>query len=189
VTLSADVRRELLSLARQSIEAGLREGRRAPYPGSVLPEDIGVRCSFVTLRIERELRGCCGTINPERHLAEDVWRNAWAAAFSDPRFTALTAAEYPCSDLHISVLSPLEPLVVASEVELLNVMRPHRDGLVLELGGSRATFLPAVWEQLQRPVDFLRQLKLKAGWSADFWSSQIQVFRYTAEDFGKAGEE
>jgi AmmeMemoRadiSam system protein A len=187
VSLSAHKRWELLSLARRSIEAGLRDGRRAPYPGPVPPSDAGLRGSFVTLRVDQELRGCCGTINPERHLAEDVWRNAWASAFSDPRFAALTAAEYPRSDLHICVLSPLETLTVAGEAELLKRLRPQMDGLVLELGGSRATFLPAVWEQLQRPADFLRQLKLKAGWSADFWSPQLRVFRYTAEEFGEEG--
>jgi len=184
VNLAANERLELLSLARRSIEAGLREGRLAPYPGPA-PTDAGPRSCFVTLRIDRELRGCCGTIDPERYLAEDVWRNAWASAFGDPRFTPLTSAEYPRSDLHISVLGPLEALSAGSEAELLEALRPQTDGLVLEHGGSRATFLPAVWEQLQRPADFLRQLKLKAGWPADFWSPQLRVFRYTAEDFGE----
>lgn len=186
MTLSAPERQELLSLARRSVEAGLREGSRAPYPGSaIFSADTCTRSCFVTLRIDHELRGCCGTINPERHLAEDVWRNAWSSAFSDPRFASLTAAEYSRSDLHISVLGPLETIVVASEAELLSKLRPRIDGLVLEQGSSRATFLPAVWQQLRRPSDFVRQLKLKAGWSADFWSPQLRLFRYTTEDFGE----
>lgn len=97
MTFSAAQRRELLQLARQSIAAGLREGRHAPYPGSpILPADGPAMSSFVTLRIEGELRGCCGTITPERDVGENVWRNAWAAAFSDPRFTALSDAEFSC---------------------------------------------------------------------------------------------
>ena len=47
----------------------------------------------------------------------------------------------------------------------------------------RTTFLPAVWEQIPDPYRFIRQLKLKAGWPADFWSPQLRVFRYRAESF------
>jgi hypothetical protein len=188
VSLSARERQELLALARQSIEAGLGDGRRATYPGSSIPAlDADPRASFVTLRIGHELRGCCGTINPERQLAEDVWRNAWACAFCDPRFAPLTAAEYSRGNLHIAVLSTLDPLPTASETELLAALRPQIDGLVLEHGGTRATFLPAVWQQLDRPAEFLRQLKLKAGWQADFWSPQLRAHRYTTEDFGEDG--
>lgn len=177
---------DLLTLARQSIELGLVEGRLAAYSRRVLHTSLEVcRSTFVTLRIDRTLRGCCGSLHPQRPLAEDLWRNAWAAAFTDPRFPPLAAAEYPDIDVHISVLSELEPLAVASEAELLRSLRPQVDGLLLQLGESQVTFLPAVWQQLGDPVDFLRQLKLKAGWREDFWSPDIQLFRYTTESFGE----
>jgi AMMECR1 domain-containing protein len=41
-------------------------------------------------------------------------------------------------------------------------------------------FLPAVWEQLADPVEFVRQLKRKAGLSPDHWSANTRVFRFTA---------
>ena len=186
MTLDAAQRRELLSLARCSIESSLRERMRTVYPGSTLfPADANLQSSFVTLRIDEQLRGCCGTIDPQRPLGEDVWRNAWSSAFSDPRFLPLTAPEYPRCNLHISVLGALEPLVVACEAEPLHVLRPHADGLVLEYGDARSTFLPAVWEQLPRPAEFVRQLKLKAGWPGDFWSPQLRAFRYPVEEFGE----
>lgn len=188
MTIARADRSELLRLARSSIEAGLSTGRRAPVPTSPSPALNETRATFVTLRVDEDLRGCCGSIEPRFALAEDVSRNAWASAFSDPRFPPLTPTEYASIDLHISVLSPLERLPVASETDLLAALRPGIDGLVLALGASRATFLPAVWESLPNPVDFLRHLKMKAGWTAMFWSSQIEVWRYETESFGE-GEE
>lgn len=180
-------RRELLSLARQSIQEGIAQGRRTPCPE--VPADRVppvVRSTFVTLRIGAELRGCCGSIDAHRRLAEDVWSNAWASAFADPRFPGLKAEEYPRLDVHISVLGELEPLDIADEASLLTMLRPDVDGLVLEMGAVRSTFLPAVWEQIKDPAQFVRELKLKAGWRGDFWSPRIRVWRYTAESFGES---
>lgn len=179
-------RRELLALARASIESALPHGELRPYARAPLNEELMERgSSFVTLHNNGELRGCCGSIDAPRPLAEDVWRNAWASAFSDHRFPRLTASEWPQIDLQISVLSPPEPLVVRDEQDLLARLRPLVDGLILELGSSRATFLPAVWEQLPDAESFVRHLKVKAGWHAGFWSPQIRVFRYTTESFGE----
>jgi uncharacterized protein len=178
-------RNELLSLAHRSIELGLAEARLARSPVVTNTALTVPRATFVTLHTHDDLRGCCGSINPRFPLAEDVWRNAWASAFADPRFAALRPAEYPALHIHISVLSPLERVTVSSEQELLSVMRPNRDGLLLQLGAARATFLPAVWESLPDPTQFLHQLKLKAGWRADFWSPEIEVWRYGTESFGE----
>ena len=59
------------------------------------------------------------------------------------------------------------------------------DGLILEHGAARATFLPAVWDDIADAATFVRQLKLKAGWPADFWAPDIRAWRYEAEDFGE----
>lgn len=173
-------RRELLALARASIEAALPDGKLGPYAREPRdPELMRRASSFVTLRNNGELRGCCGSIDAPRALAEDVWRNAWASAFGDHRFPALTPAEWPSIELHISVLSPPQPMAVSDEADLLARVRPRVDGLILELGSARATFLPAVWEQLPDAASFVRHLKAKAGWHAGFWSPQVRVFRYT----------
>ena len=90
--LDAIQRRELLALARASIESALRLGDLAPCPDERIAPDLTLHgSSFVTLRIEGALRGCCGTVDAQRPLGEDVWRNAWASAFSDPRFPPLSA--------------------------------------------------------------------------------------------------
>jgi uncharacterized protein len=185
MTIAHADRSNLLSLARRSIEAGLATGRLAPMPTVESPTLNVMRATFVTLHADEDLRGCCGSIDPRFPLAEDVWRNAWASAFADPRFPSLAPAQYPHLRLHISVLSPLERLPVADEDELLSILRPGEDGLLLQLGAARATFLPAVWESLPDRQSFLSQLKLKAGWSRDFWSPQIEAWRYRTESFGE----
>lgn len=180
-------RRDLLALARVSIEHGLEYGEFVPCtPGQLPPGLMHPGSSFVTLHIGSILRGCCGTIEAMRPLAEDVWHSAWAAAFNDPRFAPLSAPEWRNVALHVSVLSTPEPLRIAGEWDLLQHIRPHVDGLILEHGGARATFLPAVWEQIEDPAAFVRQLKLKAGWAADFWSPHMRVLRYTTDSFGEA---
>jgi len=185
MSLSPAQRSELLALARTSIEASLPTGERAPYGGPPLHGDlIRPSASFVTLRVGEELRGCCGTIEASRPLHVDVWNNAYASAFADPRFPELTPAEWSDTGIEISVLSQPEPCDIRNDAELLEVLRPGIDGLILQAGARRTTFLPAVWEQLPDPQQFIRHLKLKAGWPADFWPPDMQVWLYTTESFG-----
>jgi AmmeMemoRadiSam system protein A len=149
-----------------------------------LPTELQARrASFVTLTIDGELRGCCGTVEPCRALALDVWRNAQASAFDDPRFPALVASDWIRVDLEISVLSPLERVEATSDDRLLRSLAPGRDGLVIAWRGRRATFLPQVWEHLPQPRDFLDRLKAKAGWPADFWATDVEAWRYRTESF------
>ncbi|WP_129776341.1 AmmeMemoRadiSam system protein A [Peristeroidobacter soli] len=185
MSLSPAQRAELLSLARTSIEASLPTGERVPYDALPLHADLTQPgSSFVTLRVGEDLRGCCGTIEATHPLHVDVWNNAYASAFADPRFPAITPAEWRDTGIEISVLSEPERCNARSEAELLEVLRPGIDGVILQSGARRSTFLPAVWEQLPEPRDFLRHLKLKAGWPADFWLSDMQVWLYTTESFG-----
>ena len=184
MSLGPAERAELLSLARASIAASLPSGERAPYGGQPLHVELTrPGASFVTLRVGDNLRGCCGTIEATRPLHVDVWNNAWASAFADPRFPALTPPEWNETGIEISVLSEPQPCDVRDEVELLQLLRPGIDGVILQAGDRRSTFLPAVWEQLPEPRQFLRHLKLKAGWPADFWSPDMQVWLYTTESF------
>ena len=85
--------------------------------------------------------------------------------------------------LKVSVLSPLEPMDVASEAELLAALRPGIDGLVIAAGLRRATFLPAVWETIPQPLDFLRHLQAKARLPRNEWLPGTKAYRYTAGEF------
>lgn len=180
---AAGPRGSLRRVALDSIERGLREGREVqPDPADFPPELVEPGASFVTLRRNGDLRGCTGSLEPTRALVCDVAHNAWRAAFADPRFLPLTEAELLELEVHVSILSPLEPLPVDSEAELLAALRPGRDGLVLRERARAATFLPAVWKSLPEPRDFLEQLRVKAGLPSGYWSPELRFQRYTTTD-------
>lgn len=177
-------RQRLLELARMSIAHGLESGKPLQISQNDVDSDMWqARACFVTLHQSHQLRGCIGSLEAHRPLAEDVCENAYAAAFRDPRFPALSGTEFKTIDLSISVLSESEPMHFVSEADLIRQIRPGIDGLILEDRGHRGTFLPAVWEQLPDPVDFLQHLKIKAGLPPDHWSDSLQVSRYTSESF------
>ena len=177
--LDATDRHALLNVARASIADGL-EGRRASI------KDFGAHSSalrrhaatFVTLEIGGELRGCIGTLEAFQPLIVDTAENAYAAAFRDPRFPPLAAIEFKLLDVHISILGTPEPMAFTSEEDLLSQLRPGVDGLILSEHGRRGTFLPAVWESVTDPREFLGYLKQKAGLPRDYWSRTVQVQRY-----------
>lgn len=174
----------LLGLARRSIAYGIEHGRALPVDpaeyGGVLREP---GATFVTLHEEGRLRGCIGHLEAVAPLVEDVAGNAFAAAFRDPRFPPLARGELPRLAIAVSVLTPPEPVAFASEAQLIAALEPGVDGLILSAGRARSTFLPAVWESLPEPREFLRHLKQKAGLPADFWSDAVRIWRYRTESF------
>lgn len=187
--IASDLQQQLLLLAKTAIARALPHGQPTPYDES-LSIDYRLQApgaSFVTLEHahSHELRGCIGTLEPRTSLARDVWQNAWSSAFADPRFEPLRVDEWPHISVHISVLSNPEPFKVSSESELLATLQPHVDGLVLEYGRHRATFLPAVWEQLPNAKDFLNHLRAKAGLPSQFWSPEMRWSRYRAQEIGE----
>ena len=182
---SSAERRALLEVARRSIAHGVERGRPCPIDlpsfAEALHEPLA---TFVTLTQTSELRGCIGSLEPRRPLVEDVAHNAFNAAFRDPRFPPVNAGECATLELHISILQPPEPMTFRDEADLLAQIRPGIDGLVLEDGFRRGTFLPSVWEQLPEARAFWRHLKRKAGLSEAHWSRTLRVSRYTTEEFG-----
>jgi AmmeMemoRadiSam system protein A len=175
-------RQILLRLAADSIRHGMANGLPLVVrPGDYPPALRARRASFVTLNRQGRLRGCIGHLEAGQSLVEDVAENAWSAAFRDPRFPPLGESELAGLDIHISVLSPPQPLAFGSEQDLLAQIRPGVDGLILEDGLARGTFLPAVWASVPRVDDFWRHLKHKAGLASDHWSDSLKVYRYTAE--------
>lgn len=176
---------DLLGVARKAVAHGVRTGQ----PLEVDPEDHpkrlrDVRACFVTLRRRGDLRGCTGTLETTRPLVSEVARNAHRAALADTRFEPVREEELPELELHISLLTPLEPLPAATERDLLAALEPGRDGLVLHEGAAMATFLPSVWEGVRSPAEFLQELRRKAGLPADHWSPSMWFERYRTEDLG-----
>ncbi len=171
-------------MARASIAHGLAHG--VPLPARA--EDFEpvlreVRGTFVTLNLKGTLRGCIGSLEAHQPLVEDVARHAFDAAFRDPRFRPVTAEEAPQLELHISLLSPNEPMGIRDEADLLRQLRRGVDGLIIAQGRRRATFLPSVWESLPEPAQFLAHLKRKAGIPPGPSDEPLRAWRYTTESF------
>lgn len=185
----SDKGRVLTALARAAIARELT-GSMQPDADALMASGsdwlVTPGASFVTLTRHGELRGCMGTLEAHRPLGEDVEANARAAAFGDPRFPPLSRNELDQVRVEVSLLSRAEPLRFTSEADALAQLRPGIDGLILEYGPRRATFLPQVWEQLPEPRLFLAQLKRKAGLETTFWAEGIQLSRYRVEKYQEA---
>lgn len=173
----------MLDLATGAIEYAVRGEVLAVDLSRYAPTLQRLAATFVTLKREGELRGCIGGLIAKQALVLDVAENAVGAALRDPRFFPLSPSELVRLHIHVSVLSALVPLPLTSEAELLAQLCPGVDGLLLEVGARRGTFLPSVWETLPDPRDFLRELKRKAGLPHDYWSAEVRVSRYTTQSF------
>ena len=161
---NSDEKQLLLHTSHISIQAGLQRNR--PYAPDLSEYPVRLRehlASFVTLKINGQLRGCIGTTSPVSPLITSIADNAYAAAFRDPRFPSLTKNEYKHINISISILGPSKEIQFTSEQDIIAQLRPGIDGLIIEREGHKATFLPAVWESLQNAEDFLFHLKHKAG--------------------------
>jgi len=173
----------LLVRARNAIAARLNQATQAEpdHPALASPG-----ATFVTLMQNGTLRGCIGSLEAHRPLDQDVRANGVAAAFSDPRFPPLTAAEFPHTRVEVSLLTAPQPMEFSSEADALRQLRPHVDGVILIAGQRRSTFLPQVWEQLPEPRLFMAHLKQKAGLPGDWWSSEVQLQRYEVQKWKEA---
>jgi AmmeMemoRadiSam system protein A len=176
--MSADRGDILLAIARAELSRafGVRHEADEDFPWLQAPG-----ASFVTLTQHGDLRGCIGTLEAHRPLLQDIKANVLASAFHDPRFSPLQEFELPHTAVEVSLLAPPQAMTFRDEKDALAQLRPGVDGLILQFGHRRSTFLPQVWEQLPDPRQFMAHLKYKAGLPTDFWSPDFQLARYTVD--------
>jgi AmmeMemoRadiSam system protein A len=186
IELSDAEQGRLLDIARESIAEGLASGRALQVDPSLMEENLQGRAAvFVTLTRSGELRGCVGSLQAVEPLAQAVATSAFNAAFRDRRFGQLRGEELDAIRIEISVLSEMEPIDADSRRALLDSLQPGVDGLLLEDGGYRSTFLPKVWEKITSAEEFLQQLLLKAGLGAGHWSNSLRFHRYHTFTFAE----
>jgi AmmeMemoRadiSam system protein A len=177
---------QLLDIAERVIIDGLRGIRPAAPALHELPDELRRPAgTFVTLNVRGDLNGCIGSIESDEPLGVSVARHAWSAAFTDPRLPLLRWADYDHLDIEISILSPLAQVPASSRHDLLDLLEPGVDGLLIEAGSRRAVFLPSVWEQLPSASTFLAHLFHKAGLPLDWWPDDLRAFTFTADKFGR----
>ena len=181
MTIDAAGRDTLLTVARDAIGHGLVQAEAPEVAVAEYPAPLrSIACTFVTLHKDAALRGCIGSLRAHRPLVSDVAWHAFAAAFSDARFNPVAHTELAALHIHISILSELEPVHFEHEIDLIASLRPGVDGVLIEAGGQRATFLPTVWASFPSGGDFLAALKKKAGMEI---ASGYSAWRYTTQDF------
>ena len=180
----------LLKLAGRTVKAYLADGTRHTPDVAAAPAELARDgASFVTLEKEGKLRGCIGSLGAARPLVLDVAENAFKAAFKDQRFPPLSREEFEAGNLSltVTVLSDLAPMAFSDEAELVRQLRPGTDGLLIREGDQRGVFLPVVWKNFPEPGEFLKRLKQKAGFAPDYWSEELEAWRFIAVSVRSTG--
>ena len=184
-SLSNDEKKTLLLLARQALTAAVNGEVLEPLNLDAMPQRLRMPgASFVTLTRDGFLRGCIGTLKKQLPLADDVRQHAVAAALSDYRFPAVKPEEVDEIEIEVSVLTTPQPLEYKHPDELLKLLRPGIDGVIVTHGNNRGTFLPQVWEKVPDTETFLGMLCEKAFLPHDAWrQSHLEFLTYQVESF------
>jgi hypothetical protein len=171
-----------LKIARDAIKArleGVHINRNTLL--SIDTELLHKKATFVTLTLHGQLRGCIGSLIAHRNLLDDLIANAESAAFNDPRFTPLTAAELDAVKIEVSLLSEPKNVIYTDRNELKSLIHIGSDGIILRLGNYQATFLPQVWDELPDFDMFFAHLGMKAGIGSDPLSYHPEIYTYQVD--------
>lgn len=181
--LTAEERRTLLGIAREAVAAKLKGTSPASVPETSMTERLRQPLgAFVTITIDGDLRGCIGRFTSSDPLCKVVAAMALEAAFGDPRFPALTSAEYPSIHMEISVLGPMKKVNDISEIKI------GKHGIYLKKGFRSGTLLPQVAQErgwsTEQFLGYCARDKAGIGW--DGWKDRdTEIFVYEAYVFGE----
>jgi len=185
LNLSSHEKKQLLALAHFSIESGFRPTPEKSFSTEDSPLLQSKSGAFVTITIDKKLRGCIGYMQSDDELSKTVMDAAYQAAFHDPRFAPLSEIEFNQIKLEISILSEAFPLISYDEIVL------GKHGLILEESGRKGLLLPQV--PLEHNMDkdaFLSALCNKAGFFEDYWrEKQLKLKGFTATVFSENDED
>ncbi|HVS81819.1 MAG TPA: AmmeMemoRadiSam system protein A [Pyrinomonadaceae bacterium] len=169
---------ELPALARQTVEAFVKERKliAAPNDPSELLQQRAA--CFVSIKTrDGDLRGCIGTIEPEKDtLAEELIANAISAATRDTRFPPVREDELPGLKYSVDVLS--QP-----ELVRLDDLDPHAYGVIVEdqSGVRRGLLLP----NLEGIDTAARQVEIASRKAGIPPGTEIKLWRFRADRYGE----
>ena len=177
--LNTDQQTFLLSLARESIQHHLKTSKTLKKKVKDV-ELMKKRGAFVTLKINRQLRGCIGYPLPYKPLWETIRDAAIAAATQDFRFPSLTLEELPETVIEISVLTLPQPIKDIKEIEL------GKHGIIISKGPNKGLLLPQVPIEWGWDLEtYLSHGCLKAGLDEDEWKKGIEIEIFSAQVFSE----
>ena len=172
----------LLGIAKDAIKENLEDINLIDKEKFKHIKDLQeVRASFVTINLNKNLRGCIGSLIPQRALIDDIIYNAKAAAFNDPRFPPLSKEEFENIEIEISILSLPTQLKYKDIDDLKDKLKVGIDGVILQSNNHQATFLPSVWEQLPTFELFFAHLCQKAHLEQTCLSKHPNIYIYQTQ--------
>jgi AmmeMemoRadiSam system protein A len=164
-------------VALETIRFYLDYGKLENYPISDIPEEIKTirRGCFVSIhKLDGELRGCIGTIEPqEADLVEEIRRNAVSAAFRDKRFDPLSKEELENIEISVDVLTVPERVYGEDDLDPLIYGVIVSDGLY-----KRGVLLPSLpgIDSLEKQLDIVKR---KAGLSHKSLD-ELEIYRFSS---------
>jgi AmmeMemoRadiSam system protein B/AmmeMemoRadiSam system protein A len=176
--LSEEEKKTLHYIAKTVIE-NKAKGKAVPdfkIESTTLKENRG---AFVTIHKKGQLRGCIGYIEGRGPLHKTIEEMAEAAAFRDPRFSAVKEKELPELDLEISVLTPLKRISDVNEIQV------GKHGIYIKKGWYSGLLLPQVateyrWDR----QTFLEHTCQKAGLPSNAWKEKdTEIYIFSADIF------
>ncbi|MBE0446706.1 MAG: AmmeMemoRadiSam system protein A [Actinobacteria bacterium] len=149
---------EPVKLAMYSLDQYFKQGHPITPPVDTAAELLEKRAGvFVCLKVDGNLRGCIGTVQPtQANVAEEIITNAIQAAEADPRFPPISIDELPLLQFIVDILE--EPEKVESKGQL-----DHKTyGVIVRRGYKAGLLLPDV-EGINSVEEQLAVAKRKAG--------------------------
>jgi len=173
-SLSQDEKKELIRLARQSVQEAVGSGSVLNYEPNMSNLKV-FKGVFVTLTKKGALRGCIGFIEPIYPLCQAVIQAAYYAALEDRRFGPVTANELKDLEVEVSVLSPL------TRITQTGLIQVGKHGLVIARDGRKGLLLPQVAvENGWTRDEFLEEACLKAGLPGGAWKKGAEIHTFEA---------
>ena len=179
VDFSSDEKKELLNIARNSIQSYFKH-HKIEYPETSNPKFLEKMGVFVTLHVDNALRGCIGYPLPEKPLIEAIVDNSISSSTQDPRFEPVSLPEMELIDIEISILT------VPREVKKVDDIELGRDGIIVSKGLNRGLLLPQVPVEQNWTLDqYISYGCLKAGLPDDEWKRGVKIETFQAIVFGE----
>ncbi|MDA8155744.1 MAG: AmmeMemoRadiSam system protein A [Actinomycetota bacterium] len=165
----------IVKLAKASVEQYVKNGNTPDLPDSLPEEMLNKAGVFVCLKVNGQLRGCIGTIEPVTDcVAQEAVRNAVAAAVSDPRFLPVGQHELNSIEYAVDVLCPAEKVAGTSELD------PIRYGVIVRKGRRKGLLLPDI-EGVDSADAQVSIARAKAGIAPD--DKDVEIYRFEVRRF------
>jgi hypothetical protein len=164
-----------VSLAIRSVQHHLERGCPLPCPDP-LPETMKTQAgTFVSIKKNRLLRGCIGTVSPKyANIAEEIIYNAIKAASEDPRFPPIEKGELDQLTFSVDVLT------VPEKIDNISSLHVKRYGLIVRHNDKQGLLLPDL-ENI-KSVDQQLKVCLKKGGIDE--TDDYELFRFEVKRSG-----